>query len=580
MNNDDDQIAIDDERHRREEAERRAKRHRIREDREAAGKARVEKEKERKRREHAARILGAQQRTKPPPPPPPRSTSSSSRRGGGGGSSSGTAGGGGGGGSSIFQSLFAERAEGFFVDLRFRNAPPRPPVGPTFVGSGLEGELTKKWTRYKARNAVESRYAWRVHPGDHLRELVSRLATSAMDIEGCYNNMSNKDAPSGVGGAVVASSAVETLSPEDEALIEWKGSSGDTSADMLQKERDRARAAARAAIARGYGAIQTPAKGASGEAGGSAIVGADGKKFKLKKNHLQSRILDERTPNFMKKTTYLTNDATSVHRFTSLATAQVQRARDVDLAVEEIRNRYAGSDVIEGGFVEANKLGILPMGSVGGGEGGNGRTHPTRKDLYPVWDLPLLPDVRTWGHTFTHVVLDNPPRTAVAGNRGAKRSSTASSGSDDVFSGVCRLDRAIVADVAKQAHNARMECTVWVPTTSSSGPVNKKSRQSVELHEAIQRYDLDVVPLRDPSAPPVHFVFTIDPSPEGRGYVGYHPIGSRVQLSMGRPVVVHDGSNVRRRGLNDEERRAFEMRTAEVHVDLAEKHGLIDEENA
>jgi hypothetical protein len=278
----------------------------------------------------------------------------------------------------------------------------------------------------------------------------------------------------------------------------------------------------------------------------------------------------------MKKTTYLTNDATSVHRFTSLATTQVQRARDVDLAVEETRNRYAGSDVIESGFVEANRLDVLPAlgGVVGGGAGkgkGNGRTHPTRKDLFPVWDMPLLPDSRTWGHTFTHVVLDNPPRNAVVGDKRSIASSGGGGGGDAEFSRVGRLERAIVADVARQAHNARMECTVWVPAN------DKKSRTSSSSvrHEAIQKYDLDVVPLRDPSAPPVHYVFTIDPSPGGGGYVGYHPIGSRVQLSMGRPVLVHDERNVRRRDLDDDERRALEVRTAEVDVDLAEKHGLM-----
>src|SRR5210317_1842520 len=79
-----------------------------------------------------------------------------------------------------------------------------------------------------------------------------------------------------------------------------------------------------------------------------------GSVFRLKRHHLQSRILDEKTPNFMKKTTYLTNDATSVHRFTSLAHTQVQRAREVDKALAETAVRYKREDVIERGFVEAN----------------------------------------------------------------------------------------------------------------------------------------------------------------------------------------------------------------------------------
>jgi hypothetical protein len=92
------------------------------------------------------------------------------------------------------------------------------------------------------------------------------------------------------------------LHPDEDALINWKGSLGDTA----QQRWDRARAAARLALAQGYGtplllnAALTP-------------IAAFTTAFKLKKkHHLQSRILDEKTPNFMKKTTY--NDATSVQR--------------------------------------------------------------------------------------------------------------------------------------------------------------------------------------------------------------------------------------------------------------------------
>jgi len=161
-----------------------------------------------------------------------------------------------------------------------------------------------------------------------------------------------------------------------------------------------------------------------------------------------------------------------------------------------------------------------------------------------------------------------------------------------------RLNSAIVADVARQEHNARMECTVWVPphTSSSSSeedgiipPLtpNKKSKNVGEKFAAIQKYDLDVVPLRDPNAPAVHYVWTIDPK---CNYVGYHPIGSRVQLSMGRPpsaIVAQGGrrqggrgnSNLEngriivRRDIDEDESKAFEIRTAEVDIELAEKHG-------
>eukprot|EP00957_Ditylum_brightwellii_P056127 4255448-Ditylum_brightwellii.AAC.1 len=59
--------------------------------------------------------------------------------------------------------MFTRRAEGFLIDLNFRNAPPRPPVGPCFVGLGLDGELTDNWTRYRPSNAVEANYTWKLH---------------------------------------------------------------------------------------------------------------------------------------------------------------------------------------------------------------------------------------------------------------------------------------------------------------------------------------------------------------------------------------------------------------------------------
>ena len=46
--------------------------------------------------------------------------------------------------SSAFQELFAQRARGFQIDFRFRNAPPRPPVGPCFVGNSLDTVLLEQ----------------------------------------------------------------------------------------------------------------------------------------------------------------------------------------------------------------------------------------------------------------------------------------------------------------------------------------------------------------------------------------------------------------------------------------------------
>lgn len=325
-----DDIELDNERHRREEQERRAKRHKNREIKSKTGQ---QSEKERKRREHAQRILGAQKKNVP------FQSADTSRTSGG---------------SSMFQSLFQERAEGFFIDLHFRNAPPRPPVGPTFVGLGLEGELTNKWTKYKARNAVESQYTWKLHPE---RDLGVPISVSAMDFEDCYTESTMRGDAVGakVGrsednkNAIAKVHVLTALHPDDDHLINWNGSTGDTASEKLQQRRDGSRAAARHAISRGYGMPLKTHDNSNGTGNGTV-----GTAFRLKKHHLQSRILDEKTPNFMKKTTYLTNDATSVHQFTSLAHTKVQRAKDVDLALAETKTKYNETDVVERSFREAS----------------------------------------------------------------------------------------------------------------------------------------------------------------------------------------------------------------------------------
>ena len=565
-----DDVELDNERHRREEQERRAKRNRNRETKSKSGHV---SEKERKRREHAQRILGAQRKKHPSLQPEIR--------------------------SSIFQSLFHERAEGFLIDLRFRNAPPRPPVGPTFVGLGLEGELTNKWTKYKARNAVETQYTWKLHPK---RELGAQLAVSGMDYENCYTDRKRNDEIVGddslLGGDGkknekqhnMSSHVVPTLDIDDDALINWRGGIGDTAAEQLQQKQDRVRAAARLAIAQGYGA---PVKVPNGTPNSNIIggIGSCGSAFRLKKHHLKSRILDEKTPNFMKKTTYLTNDATSVHRFTSLAHTQVQRARDVDQALAEKKSQYSEMDMIEMGFKEANFWGNQVVASE---DCTSRRIHPLKKDINSLWDLPILPDVETWGHTFTHVVVDNPPKKI--GKNATKRAKKKNQANEITFNAK-QLHKAVVADVAKQKQNSRMECTLWsssyhcpkrmAAVSELSEPPAKVSRKG-QMYVALQQYDLDVVPLRDPSVPPVHYVLVIDPS---KRTVGYHSVGSRVHLSTGRPIVatgtVHivdaaemtnDKTFISRRTLGAGEKKHLERRIAEVDMDLAEKYDFVDED--
>jgi len=659
-----DDVELDNERHKREEQERRAKR---KAHRSAKSKSESQAEKERKRKEHAQRILGAQQgsskqpsrSSKKSPPKKPSTTTN----------------------SSIFQSLFHQRAQGFLIDFHFRNAPPRPPVGPCFVGLGLEGELTDKWTKYKARNAVEKQYVWKLHSGNELYSVP--LAVSAMDFEGCYtdpekvvndaNNIAasmlaedegdllgdpaQKKKAAAAAAAAAAAHVIPPLHPDDEALINWKGSMGDTAAEQLQQKRDRARAAARLAIAQGHGSLSAAALAtprsttatSSGAGGGKNLANttsssatsatpnatpkSGSKVMKLKKkHHLHSRILDEQTPHFMKKTTYLTNTATSVHQFTSLAHTQEQRAKEVDRALAETSERYKKEDRIEMGFVEANSWNVQQVNKVvqdgeeeanvaaAAGNKKKRRVHPSKKGVYPVWDLPLLPDVPTWGHTYAHVVLDHPPKSI---SNAATTPTPKKKGGKEVGNHIVsaqQLQQAIVADVSKQTQNSRMACTVWVPDASSAvsdsespkeeegggkdgdddddqqqPPPTKKAKmdENSEAYQAVQRYDLDVLPLRDPSGPQVHYVWMVDPS---KKYVGYHPVGSRVQLSTGRPIVQAGGGTSRygskqkdevvvtnesliyRRGMDVNERKDMEKRMAEVDVDMAEKYGLVEDD--
>eukprot|EP00986_Skeletonema_menzelii_P009533 scaffold4365_cov147-Skeletonema_menzelii.AAC.1 len=486
-----DAIELDNERHKREEQERRAKR---KAHRSAKSKSESQTEKERKRKEHAARILGQQQQQQPSSSSgkKPSSRSSSKKSPSKKQQPQSTT-----ANSSIFQSLFHQRAQGFLIDFHFRNAPPRPPVGPCFVGLGLEGELTDKWTKYKARNAVEKQYVWKLHSGNELYSVP--LAVSAMDYEGCYVDPERGGEKQQQGEDIMmeeedllgdnlsgvqqqqkkkAAHVIPPLHPDDEALINWKGSMGDTAAEQLQQKRDRARAAARLAIAQGYGSLSaaqalatTPrGGGANAAASASAASGNGGTPAKSGS-----------------KTTYLTNTATSVHQFTSLAHTQEQRAKEVDRALAETSERYKKEDRIEMGFREANSWDVQQV--LPGGETDTNvdaaadknkkkrRVHPSKKGVYPVWDLPLLPDVPTWGHTYAHVVLDHPPKSIpknAATATPTKKKGGKESGNHNIVSAQ-QLQQAIVADVSKQTQNSRMACTVWVPDTSSSAVSDSES---------------------------------------------------------------------------------------------------------
>jgi Paf1 len=390
--------------------------------------------------------------------------------------------------TSVFQELFTQRAQGFHIDFRFRNAPPRPPVGPCFVGSGLDGVLLES-SQYKPLNAVEVSYRWKLHSEP---DLGVPLAPSAIDAKS-YN----------------PSTSEARMHPDDEALLNWHGSFGDTAAEELKKRRDHARAAARLALMG-----KSPAKLL--ERAKPAVTAASSAK-----KHTFSRVLEEDMKSWMKKTTYLSNDYTrKVHDFRSLAKTKQDLEKDLEVKQQGIVKQRSPM-VVANTFLQ-NKAPV--------------RKHPTKKNLQPVREMALLPNTDHWGYSYTHVVMDKTP------------------GDED------KLDRAFIANVEKRDANARMTCQLFVPASSDN----------FSQYQAIQEYELDVIPLKEEDAPHTNFSIWIDP--DGDQQATYLPISSRVMLSTGRPLKKKNYNMiVTRRAMNAEDVREMEDRLAEVDADAEER---------
>ena len=95
-----------------------------------------------------------------------------------------------------------------------------------------------------------------------------------------------------------------------------------------------------------------------------------------------------------------------------------------------------------------------------------------------------------------------------------------------------------------------------------------------KTYSAIQKYDLEVIHLREENAPHMNFVFMLD---EEKMVASYHPVSSRVKLSTGRPA--HNQSTSRsisKREMTEEEVAALEKNLAEIDADMAQKHAIED----
>jgi hypothetical protein len=418
--------------------------------------------------------------------------------------------------SSAFQDLFTQRAQGFQMDFRFRNAPPRPPVGPCFVGHGLDGVLLDL-SQYKPLNAVEVNYRWKLHSEP---DLGVPLAPSAMDPKS-YNSTNN--------ASNVAENGTPTLHPDDQNILEWTGSLGDTAAEELKKRRDHARAAARLALlGKSSAAMQRMSKSSHVSSTAAAAAATNSNSNSASSTWTKkafSRVLDENMQSWMKKTTYLSNNfSRKVHDFKSLAKTKQQAAQELEVRQQHFMQRRSG-DAIAKTFDECkrNEHSITK--------------HPSKKHLTPVAEMPFLPNMQHWGHAYTHVVMDKSPGD------------------------VERLDRAFVANVHKKDVNARMTCQLFVPS-----PLEE---EAASRYQGIQQYELDVLPLKEDDAPHVNYCIWVDPAGKQATYL---PISSRVQLSTGRPLKKKNyNMNVARRSMSEDDIGEMEEQLAEIDADMEEK---------
>ena len=302
---------------------------------------------------------------------------------------------------------------------------------------------------------------------------------------------------------------VPTLDPADLELLDWKGSMGDTAAEELKKSRDNARAAARMALlGKSPGILSNTSKS-------PLVTSASTKKA-------FSRVLNEGMQSWMKKTTYMSNDYTrKVHDFKSLAKTKQELADDLEVRQQQISLRRTASAIAKT-FDECKQA---------------VHKHPSKNNVKPVAEMEFLPDADHWGQAYTHVVVDKAP------------------GDEDVK----RMDKAFIANVQKKDASAKMTCQLFVPTDESDP----------ESYQAVQQYELDVIPLKEEDTPHINFCIWVDPE---SGKAAYVPIASRVQLSIGRPLKkMNYKMKVTRRTMNDDDKAEVKERIAEIDADVEEK---------
>lgn len=397
-------------------------------------------------------------------------------------------------------------------------------MGPCFVGHSLDGVLVERSRQYKANNAVEVNYKWKLHSEP---DLGVPLAPSAMDVVSYVKPKDGEEQkPTG------------PLHPDDEALLNWTGSLGDTAADNLKKRQDQLRAAARLALAEGKGRIPNVLLPANTD----KLTSSSAATASLTNKKAFSRVLDETMQRWMKKTTYLSNNfSRKVHDFKSLATTKQQLKQDLEQKQEKMNLRRSAQAI-------TNTFASVAMPP----------KHPTKKNLEPKSIMPVLPNVKHWGHAYTHVVIDKAPNLDLDKHD---------------------LEKAFIANVEERNNN--MVCQMWCPPplkrdsdSEDSDAEEKEEKEKDEpgtvRYRPVQQFDLDVIPLKDEDEPHINFCMWVDPENNSTTYL---PVSSRVLLSTGRPVKRRTFRKVARQAHSAADLEEIKEQMAEVDYDVAKEIG-------
>jgi hypothetical protein len=185
--------------------------------------------------------------------------------------------------------------------------------------------------------------------------------------------------------------------------------------------------------------------------------------------------------------------------------------------------------------------------------------HPTKRGVTAVSSYPLLPDVKTWGYTFTHVVLDHAPKPQV----------NIPAPNED------QLCHAYVADVQEVSigRSQKMVCNLLVPVPVEDDKNKDKESdddddedsafapKKAKKYDVVQQYDLDVIALKKEAEETHNTYFLVIDDHSKK--VTYHPLSSRVSLSTGRPGR-RAPTYFTRRSLDAEDHLQIEEQAAEV----------------